>query len=143
MPQHATAEVGRLPNEIPAFQTERFVLVPLVPPRLRDLAERVLLDPPLAERMPWMKEKSADGARREAFLIELEAHAGSIKGWGILQRGRGMQVGMVLARQSVSGIDIEVLCPSEFWNQGVSDEVGPPLAEWLEDNVEVSLVFKQ
>lgn len=93
--------------------------------------------------MPGMVDKSADGACREAFLLELEATAGSVKGWGILQRGRGMQVGMVLARQSMSGIDVEVLCPSEFWDQGVSDEVGPPLAEWLEDNVEVTLVFKQ
>lgn len=143
MLRSATAEIGRFPQEIPAFQTERFVLVPLAPPRLRTLAERLFLDELLAQRMPWMTDKSADGACREAFLLELEATAGGVKGWGILQRGRGMQVGMVLARQSMSGIDVEVLCPSQFWDQGVSDEVGPPLAEWLEDNVEVALVFKQ
>jgi len=40
---------------------------------------------------------------------------------------------------SVCGIDLEVLCSSQFWNQGVADEAGSPVAEWLEIPMEVAL----
>ena len=63
------------------------------------------------------------------------------KAWGIVERARGMFVGAVLARQSASGIDIEVRCASQYWNQGIADEAGDPVARWLDDNAEVQIVI--
>jgi len=143
MRQDMRAELGRIPTESPTFNTERFTITPLRPPKLRELAEILLRDEGLAEQVEWMADKSQDGARREAFLLELQATAGTTQGWGIVERARRMFVGAVLARQAMSGIDLEVLCPAQFWDQGISDEVGAPLAEWLADNIEVELVHRQ
>jgi hypothetical protein len=143
MQLQAKAELGQFPSVTPAFNTARFMVTPLNPAKLRSLVEILLQDEQLATHLPWMVDKSLDGARHEAFLIELQASTGTTKGWGIVERERRMFIGAVLARQCLSGIDVEVLCPSQFWDQGVSDEVGPPLAEWLEENIEIDLVFRQ
>ena len=127
------------PRDLPRFDTERFVVVPLAPPELRALAGVLLRDEKLAAQLPWMAQKSADAAEREAFLLELHCTAGSTKAWGIVERARAMPIGAVLARQSLEGIDLEVLCASAFWNQGVADEAGDPVAQWLEENAEIEI----
>lgn len=103
----------------------------------------LLQDERLAEQLPWMQDRSADGALREAFLLELQCAAGTTKVWGIVERARGMFIGAVIAKDSIEGIDLEVLCASQFWNQGIADEAGLPVAEWLEDNTEVTIVVPQ
>ena len=126
-------------KDLPTFNTERFVVTPLAPPKLGELARILLKDERLAEQLPWMQDKSADGAQREAFLLELQCTAGTTKAWGIVERARTMLIGAVLARQTLAGIDLEVLCASQFWNHGVADEVGEPVAVWLEDHVDVEI----
>jgi RimJ/RimL family protein N-acetyltransferase len=132
--------LGSFPPDAPAFHTERFIVAPLTPAKLRELAGVLLQDEPLAGQVPWLQEKTADGALREAFLLELQCAAGATCAWGIVDRARAMLVGAVLARQSLAGIELEVLCASRFWNQGIADEAGEPVAAWLEDNVEAQLV---
>jgi RimJ/RimL family protein N-acetyltransferase len=132
-------QIAEAKQALPTFHTERFVVAPLAPPKLRELAQVLLKDERLAEQLPWMQEKSADGAEQEAFLLELECTAGTTKAWGIVDRDRAIFIGAVLARQTLSGIDLEVLCPSQFWNHGVADEVGEPVATWLEDSVDVQI----
>jgi RimJ/RimL family protein N-acetyltransferase len=132
--------LGPFPQDAPTLHTERFLIAPLTPAKLRELAGVLLQDEQLAAQIPWLQEKTADGALREAFLLELQCAAGATFAWGIVDRERVMMVGAVLARQSLTGIELEVLCPSQFWNQGIADEAGEPVAEWLEDNVEAQLV---
>ena len=127
------------PQALPTFDTEHFVVAPLTPSKLRELAQVLLQDEPLAEHLPWMQEKSSDGAMQEAFLLELQCAAGTVKAWGIVERARAMLIGALLARQTLEGIDLEVLCASSFWDQGVSDEVAEPVAEWLEDSVSIEI----
>lgn len=124
---------------LPTFNTERFIVAPLSPPQLRALMEVLLRDERLAEQLPWMMEKTADAAAREAFLLELQCSAGNVQPWGIVERARAMLIGAVLARQTLEGLDVEVLCASSFWDQGVADEAGEPVAEWLEDNTVVEI----
>jgi len=143
MPQDANAELGAFPRNAPTFDTERFVVAPLTPTKVRELVGVLLQDDNLAQQIPWMQDKTADGALREAFLLELQCATGATKAWGIVERARAMLIGTVLARQTISGIDLEVLCASKFWNQGIADEAGEPVAEWLEDNTEVELIVPQ
>jgi RimJ/RimL family protein N-acetyltransferase len=138
--QDASAEIDKFPQRSQNFDTERFVVAPLTPTKVRELLGVLLQDERLAEQLPWMQDKSADGALREAFLLELQCTTGTTKVWGIVERARGMFIGAVVARNTVGGIDLEVLCASQFWNQGVADEAGLPVAEWLEDNTEVTLL---
>lgn len=140
MPQPAIAQPASFPADAPTLGTERFIVLPLTPPKLRELAEVLLQDERLAEQLSWMEDKTKDGALREAFLLELQCTTGNAMAWGIVERARRMLVGALLARHTVSGIDLEVLCASQFWNQGIADEVSTPVAEWLEDNVDVQLV---
>lgn len=133
-------ELATACKDLPTFDTERFVVAPLSPQRARELLAVLLQDEKLAEQLPRLEEKTKDGALKEAFLLELQCAAGTTQAWGIVERARAMLVGTVLARQTLSGIDLEVLCASQFWNQGIADEVGEPVAEWLEDNAEVELV---
>jgi len=135
-PRNQIADVAQA---LPTFNTERFVVTPLTPSKLRELAQVLLKDERLAEQLPWMQERTADGAAREAFLLELQCAAGTIKAWGIVERARAMLIGAVLARVTLGGIDLEVLCASQFWNHGVSDEVGEPVASWLEDCTDVQI----
>ncbi|WP_140629763.1 GNAT family N-acetyltransferase [Methylibium rhizosphaerae] len=128
------------PRNLPTFNTERFVVAPLDPQKARELLAVLLQDEKLAEQLPWLEEKTKDGALREAFLLELQCATGATQAWGIVERSHAMFVGMVLCRHDLSGIDVEVLCASQFWNQGIADEVGEPVADWLEDNAEVELV---
>ena len=137
MPRDSIHEIRCGEQDAPSFDTERFVVVPLAPPKVRELMQVLLSDTMLADQLPWVEDSSADGIRREAFLIELECVARSIKGWGIVERARARFIGAVLARQSLEGIDLEVLCASQFWNQGVADEVCEPVAEWLEETTDV------
>jgi RimJ/RimL family protein N-acetyltransferase len=130
-----------MPRAEPTFNTERFVVAPLTPAKLREVAGVLLQDEKLAEQLPWMRDKTLDGALREAFLLELQCTTGTTKAWGIVERARAMLIGVVLSRQTLTGLDLEVLCASQFWNQGVADEAAGPVAEWLEENSEVQLVI--
>jgi RimJ/RimL family protein N-acetyltransferase len=132
-------EVKRTSRPSPTFDTERFIIAPLVPTKVRELFAVLFQDEQLAGQLPWMEDKSADGALSEAFLLELQCAGGTAQAWGIVERARGMFIGAVVVRDSVYGIDLEVLCASQFWNQGVADEAGPPVAEWLENHMEVTL----
>lgn len=143
MLQDAHAGPARLSQDMPAFNTERFTVTPLAPAKLRELAGVLLQDENLAAQLPWMQDKTRDGALREAFLLELQCATGTTRAWGIVDRERRMFIGAVLARHALDGIDLEILCASRFWNQGVADEAAEPVAEWLEENAEVELVVPQ
>lgn len=137
--QSATAQLGMLPGNPPRFDTERFIVVPLRPEKARELLEVLLCDPPLAEQLPWLADKSADGARSEALLASLQCAAGTAIVWGIVERARSACIGVVIARHSLEGVDVEVLCASQFFGQGVADEAGEPPMAWLGDAIEVTL----
>ena len=137
--QDPSAELDKFPRQLPLFNTERFIVAPLTPAKARELLAVLLQDERLAGQVPWMQERSKDGALREAFLLELQCTAGATQAWGIVERARSMLIGTVLARRTVHGIDVEVLCASQFWNQGVADEAGEPVADWLEAITEVTL----
>lgn len=140
MSNNVRPELAQATKDLPTFDTERFVVAPLTPQKARELLTVLLQDEKLAAQLPWLEEKTKDGALKEAFLLELQCAAGTTQAWGIVERARAMLVGTVLARQTLSGLDLEVLCASQFWDQGIADEVGEPVAEWLEDNAEVELV---
>jgi hypothetical protein len=74
---------------------------------------------------------------REAYGIGLQAAAGQLKVWGIIARELRMQIGAIIARNSLEGIDVEVLVASQFWDDGVVEEASEPVMEWLEHNSEV------
>lgn len=137
--QDPSAELDKLPPHSPLFNTERFIVAPLTPAKARELLGELLQDEHLAWQVPWMHERSKDGALREAFLLELQCASGATQAWGIVERARSFLMGAVLARHTVGGIDLEVLCASQFWNQGVADEVGAPVADWLEEHTQVTL----
>jgi RimJ/RimL family protein N-acetyltransferase len=143
MLQDAPAGPAPLSQDMPAFNTERFTLTPLAPAKLRELAGVLLQDENLAARLPWMQHKTRDGALREAFLLELQCTTGTARAWGIVDRTRRMFIGAVLARTALAGIDLEVLCASRFWNQGVADEAAGPVAQWLEEHAAVEWVVPQ
>lgn len=138
--QAMAARVERLPTQAPKFDTERCLVVPLGPDKARELLAVLLQDELLAEQLPWMVEKTADGARKEAFLIGMQCAAETTLVWGIVERARGAYIGAVIARSAIEGLDVEVLCASQFWNQGIADEAGWPVAEWLEEHAAVELV---
>jgi len=140
MPTDATAIVGAFNAPSPQIDTLRFLLKPLAPPKLRELATVLLRDAALVEQLDWVQDRTESGACREAFLLELQATAGSVRAWGIVDRDSQVFVGAVLARQCIDGIELEVLCASAFWGHGICDEVGYPVAEWVEDNTQVDLV---
>jgi RimJ/RimL family protein N-acetyltransferase len=130
-------------RELPILHTPRFVVAPLKPAEVRDLVQVLLQDDRLAAQLPWMREKTLDGALREAFLLEMQCAAGTVEVWGIVERARTMLVGAALARHALSGIDIEVLCASQLWDQGVADEVFGPVAEWLEGAIDIRIGLPQ
>jgi RimJ/RimL family protein N-acetyltransferase len=132
-------ELDKFLPQSPLFNTERFIVAPLTPAKARELLAVLLQDERLASQVPWMQERSKDGALREAFLLELQCTSGATQAWGIVERARSFLMGTVLARRTVGGIDLEVLCASQFWNQGVADEVGAPVADWLEAHTQVTL----
>lgn len=121
----------------PSFETERFVVAPLSPVEARNLLVVLLQDDALASRVDWLTDKSMDGALREAFGIELQSASGQIKVWGIIAREQRMHIGAIIARNSLEGIDVEVLVASQFWDDDVADETGEPVVEWLAANSEV------
>jgi RimJ/RimL family protein N-acetyltransferase len=114
------------------FCTETFVVGPINPAELRELAGVLLQDEHLAAQLDWMKDKSKDGALREAFLLELQCAAGNVRAWRIAERSRGEVIGAVVVRDEVGGLDVELLCDSTSWNDAVADEVVEPLVAWLE-----------
>lgn len=124
-------------TSLPVFKTERFTIAGLSPSEARALVEVLLQDEALAARVPWLSEKTGDGARREAFAIELQSAAGQLKVWSIVARELRMQIGAIIARDSLEGIDVEMLVASRYWGSGVSEEAGEPVIEWLEENVEL------
>ena len=131
-----------LSNELPRFETERFTVVPLSPAEGRKLAEVLLQDETLAARVPWMTDKTRDGALREAFGIELQAAAGLLNVWGIVARDLRMQIGAIISRASIEGLDVEALVASRFWDEGVVEEASEPVMDWLEDNSELIQNFQ-
>ena len=129
--------MNTLTNVRPKFETERFTLVPLSPAEGHKLAEVLLQDEALAARVPWLTEKTKDGALRQAYGIELQAAAGQLKVWGIVARELRMQIGAIISRNSIEGIDVEVLAASQFWADGVIEEASEPVMDWLEDHSDV------
>jgi hypothetical protein len=117
------------------FETERFIVMALSGFEARNLLAVLLQDEALALRIDWMKDKSRDGALREAFGIELQCNAGQAWVWTIIERARRMQIGAVVAGHSLEGLDVEVLVASQFWDKDVSEEVAPPVVEWLQQNI--------
>lgn len=114
------------------FRTPSFIVSPILPPRLRELAGELLQDEQLAAQVDWMADKSKDGALREAFLLELQCHAGHVRAWEIVLRDDASSIGAVLVRDEVGGLDVELLCHSTSWQETVADEVVEPLVAWLE-----------
>lgn len=125
----------------PKFETERFTVAPLSPSEGRKLAEVLFQDEALAARVPWLTEKTQDGALRQAYGIELQAAAGQIKIWGIVNRELHAQIGAIISRNSIEGIDVEVLVASQFWDDGVVEEASEPVMDWLDDHSEVIQSF--
>ena len=129
--------MNNLAKAPPRFETDRFTVVPLSPADGRKLAEVLLQDEALAARVPWLTEKTRDGALQQAYGIELQAAAGQIKVWGIVAREPRMHIGAIMSRDSLEGIDVEVLVASRFWDDGVADEASEPVMDWLDDNADV------
>lgn len=128
-------------HQLPQFETERFSVVPLSPANVRTLAEILLQDEALAAQIPWLEEKTRDGAMREAYGMELQAAAGQIKVWGIIARELRMHVGLIIARDSLAGIDVDALVASKFWGQEIAEEAGEPVLDWLDDHSEAIQKF--
>lgn len=126
-----------LMNERPRFETDRFSLILLSPSDTRKLMEALLQDRLLAARVPWLNDKTAAGALREAFGLGLQAVAGLVKVWSIVSREGQVQVGAMIVRKSPEGIDIEALVASRYWNQDVVEEAGGPLIDWLQENEDI------
>lgn len=112
---------------------------PANPSKASSLAEVLLENAMLTQTLPWIEDKTADGAVREAFLLELQCTSGTTNAWGIIERARAMFIGAVLARETLGGTDIEVLCASQYRNQGIADEVSVPVGDWLEQYTEVQI----
>lgn len=108
----------------------------LSPTDTRKLLEVLLQDEQLAARVPWLSEKTQEGAHREAFGIGLQAAAGLVRVWSIISRERHTQVGAMIVRNSSDGIDIEALVASQYWDHDVVEEACVPLVDWLEDNAD-------
>ncbi|WP_151636106.1 GNAT family N-acetyltransferase [Noviherbaspirillum aerium] len=129
--------MNQLINERPRFETDRFTVVLLSPTEARKLAEFLLQDERLGARVPWLTDKSQDGALREAYGIGLQAAAGVIRVWGIIMRERQLQIGAMIVKNSLDGIDVDALVAPQYWDQDVIEEAAEPLMEWLEDNVDL------
>ena len=131
---------AHLRSKLPMFQTERFDIVPLNPSEARELAEGLLQDERLAQYVTWMQDKSRDGALREGLLLQMQCAAGTTLAWGIVERDSDTFIGALLARPTVEGLDLEVLCASVRWHQGVAEEAGEPVAEWLAENCDIEMM---
>ncbi|MGF6851266.1 GNAT family N-acetyltransferase [Paraburkholderia sp. CI3] len=145
MQSHPISEDGtvlpeHLQSKVPAFETERFRILPLNPGQARQLVEELLQDARLAEYVSWMADKSRDGAHREAFLLQMQCAAGTVLVWGIVERGNDKFIGALLARPTIEGLDLEVLCQPSMWEQKVTEEAAFPVAEWIQDHCEVQTV---
>lgn len=117
------------------FETERFRILALSGFDARTLLSVLFQDEALASRIDWMKDRSGDGALREAFGIELQCNAGQARVWSIVERATRMPIGAIVARYSLEGLDVEVLVASQFWDQDVSGEAAPPVVEWLQQHI--------
>lgn len=114
------------------FNTERFVVVSLIGQDIRNLLGVLLQDEALSRQISCITVDSKDDALREAFCLEVLCNAGQAKAWSIIDRERRMQIGAIVAKQSLEGLDVEVLVASQFWDQGVSEEAAEPVMEWLQ-----------
>lgn len=123
-----------LTSDRPCFETDRFIVLLLSPSDSRKLMEYLLQDRLLAARIPWLSDKTREGALHEAFGIGLQAAAGLVKVWSIISRERQIQIGAMLVRKSQEGLDIEALVASRYWDDDVVDEASEPLVDWLEEN---------
>ncbi|EEF26425.1 conserved hypothetical protein [Ricinus communis] len=129
-----------LRSKLPAFETERFRVLPLNSAQARQIVEKLLEDVRLAEYVAWVADKSRDGAHREAFLLQMQRAAGTVLAWGVLERENDKVIGALLARPTIEGLDLEALCEPSMWEQKVTEEVAYPVAEWIEDHCEVESV---
>ncbi len=120
------------PAQSKKFETERFVVVPLTGAQAKRLLCVLLQDEMLASQVDWLPEKSLHAVEKEAFRIELLCNAGQVNVWSIVERARKLQIGAVMTRLSLEGLDLEILVASQFWDQDVSSEVAEPVAQWLE-----------
>jgi hypothetical protein len=137
-PSHGAADDMPSPwSETPKFDTERFIVTPLSPSTAGQLFIVLLEDEQLAEQVTWLEDKSADSVRREGRRLKQQCAVGAMLTWGVVERTERRLVGQILVKCDVESIDVEVLCASPFWYQGVTDEVGEPLRSWLEANTDV------
>jgi len=120
----------------PTFATPRFALAPLEPSIARKLVEYLLLDDELASKLPWMTDRTPEGARLIGEQMEAAAERGLCKMWSIRVREDEMVIGMLIARNGGNGIDLEVLVEAAHEETDLMDEVTCPVTEWLELNAE-------
>jgi hypothetical protein len=113
----------------PIFDTEHFFVLPLKPADVRLVLGLLLQDEDLTRDLSWMKDRSPEGARREAFMLELRCAADMIKVWGIVERDQGVFIGAVLSQDPLR---LDVLCQRPWDTALVSEEVGAPVSNWLE-----------
>jgi len=115
----------------PSFETARLLLLPLKAEHARQLVRSLLDEPRLAAIVPWMKDRSPNGATHEAFRIELECNVGRMGVWAVVERRSQVLAGALLASASLTGTQLEVLLAPEFWDLGYSKEAQEPMIAWL------------
>lgn len=129
--QEMKASVERLPTQAPKFDTERCLVVPLGPDKARELLAVLLQDELLAAQLPWMVEKTADGARKEAFLIGMQCAAETTLVWGIVERARGAYIGAVIARSAIGGWTWRCCAPRSSGTRALPTRpAGPSPSGW-------------
>lgn len=119
------------------FETDRFTVTLLSPVEGRELSFTLLQDEALVAQLPWVTKKTPGWAAEEASRIEQDAASGLLKIWGIAGKEQGNEVGAIIARNTLEGIDVEVLVLSQFWGDEVGEETGEPVLNWLEENSEM------
>lgn len=119
-------------TQMPSFSTERFLLTPLEPALARQLVEVLLQDDALAEQVPWLQGKTPEEARQLAAEMEAGAEQGVCRIWSIMVRAEEKVVGALVARNSLAGIDVEVLVDSECEMDDLVDETCDPVMAWLD-----------
>jgi hypothetical protein len=121
----------------PAIHIGSYLLVPLRPAKVRELMCVLLDDQGLAEHPLRTRDAGADSATQQALSLEQECAVGATVVWGIVDRSSQVCVGAAIARQMLNGLDLEVMCASTYAGLGITETVAEPLAEWLEDHVDL------
>lgn len=125
--------------DMTTFETERFRVVLLPSREGRRVAENFLQEKNILEQLPWLNEKIWDAAMRETYGLSLHAPREEIMVWEIMALRLETIVGTILARNAGGKMDVEVLVgDSQYWNNGVADEVSPCVVEWMEENSDMT-----